>query len=158
MLEACHDRIEDRLDVLKRLTEHLPAHGCDEQARQAASNVMRYFDTAGEHHHQDEELDLFPALARAGADDVLLRVMDELRSDHRRMRDAWKALRQALEPIASGASAKLDPECVRKFAELYRRHIAREEAELLPRAASMLSADVLEALGAEMARRRGVAR
>lgn len=29
MLAACHDRIEDRLDVLQRLLTHLPEHGGD---------------------------------------------------------------------------------------------------------------------------------
>jgi len=31
----------------------------------AAQGILRYFDTAGQLHHQDEEQDLFPALHAA---------------------------------------------------------------------------------------------
>jgi hypothetical protein len=47
---------------------------------------MRYFDTAARHHHEDEELDLFPALLEcvAGPDAVCLRQLTAaLCSDHR---------------------------------------------------------------------------
>lgn len=55
MLEACHDRVQRMCTLLERLTEHAGLHGADTQARQAATDVMRYFDLAGPHHHQDEE-------------------------------------------------------------------------------------------------------
>jgi hypothetical protein len=47
---------------------------------------------------------------------------------------------------------------VEAFASLYRRHIEREEAELLPRAAATLAAHELATIGGAMARRRGVRR
>lgn len=58
-------RIEAQCETLKKLAFHLRDHGNDEQARQAAAYVLRYFDTAGMHHHRDEEEDLFPALITA---------------------------------------------------------------------------------------------
>ena len=71
MLEACHERIEAQLRTLERLLDYLPRHGADEQARQAARNVLRYFELAGPNHHEDEERNLFPTLIeRAGAEDA----------------------------------------------------------------------------------------
>src|SRR5665647_521132 len=58
MLEACHERVNRMLALLVRLREYLPGHGTDDNARQAARDVMRYFDLAAPHHHQDEELSL----------------------------------------------------------------------------------------------------
>ena len=159
MLAACHDRIEERLDVLQRLLPHLAAHGCDDQARQAAANVMRYFDTAGEFHHEDEEANLFPALAaRMPNDERVLELMTRLRWEHEMMRALWKSLRAELQPIAEGMSANLGPELAEKFSARYRQHIALEEAELLPVAQRVLTTEELAALGAEMAQRRGVKR
>ncbi len=62
MLEACHERVQRMLALLGRLREHLASHGADEQARQAARDVMRYFDQAAPEHHRDEELHVFPPL------------------------------------------------------------------------------------------------
>lgn len=55
MLSACHGRIEKQCATLRRLPAHLAEHGADVDARQAAANVVRYFDTAGRDHHADEE-------------------------------------------------------------------------------------------------------
>ena len=45
MLAACHGRVEAQCATLRRLVAHLAAHGADEQARDAARAVMRYFDS-----------------------------------------------------------------------------------------------------------------
>jgi pyridoxamine 5'-phosphate oxidase len=157
MLAACHDRIEERLDVLQRLIAHLAAHGCDDEARQAAANVMRYFDTAGEFHHEDEEINLFPALAaRMPNDERLRELVTRLRWEHEIMRALWKSLRAELKPIADGTAADLGSELVEKFSARYRQHIELEEAELLPIAQRAFNAEEQAALGAEMAQRRGV--
>ena len=157
MLAACHERIEERLETLQRLTAHLTAHGCDDEARQAAANVMRYFDTAGELHHEDEEINVFPALAsKMPHDEHLRELITRLRWEHDIMRVLWKSLRALLKPIADGMSADLSPELPEKFAARYRQHIALEETELLPVAQRAFSVEEQAALGAEMAQRRGV--
>ena len=157
MLTACHGKIEERLEVLHRLLAHLSAHGCDDQARQAAANVIRYFDTAGELHHEDEEANLFPALAARMPDDERVReLVTRLRWEHEMMRALWRSLRAELKPIADGTSAELGSELTERFSARYRQHIALEEAELLPVAQSVLTGEELVALGAEMAQRRGV--
>jgi hemerythrin-like domain-containing protein len=156
MLAACHDRIEDRCEVLHRLLDHLPKAGCDADARQAASSVMRYFDTAGEHHHEDEEFDRFPLVAAKSGEAATLLLIEHLRADHARMRALWRELREALRRIADADSSELDPQLVARFTTLYRAHIALEDAEMLPLAARVLEEADHAALGAVMARRRGV--
>ena len=70
MLKACHERIERQLSTLERLLPHLAANGCDGEARQAAANILRYFNEAGPHHHADEEQDLFPFLLAQRREDA----------------------------------------------------------------------------------------
>ena len=57
VLKHCHGRIRKQLATLEKLLAHLPAHGADEQARHAATSVLKYFDKAAHLHHEDEEQD-----------------------------------------------------------------------------------------------------
>jgi iron-sulfur cluster repair protein YtfE (RIC family) len=159
MLAACHGRVERQCATLKRLAPHLAQHGADDQARTAAANVMRYFDTAARHHHEDEEKDLFPALieSMAGSDAVCLREMTEgLCADHRLLEAKWRNLRGVLQRVAAGETVVLSAAEVEAFTGAYARHIAREEAELLPMAARLLSDGALAQVGRAMRERRGV--
>jgi hypothetical protein len=159
MLAACHGRVERQCATLRRLAPHLAAHGADGDARTAAAAVMRYFDTSAVHHHADEEEDLFPALieAVAAADAACVRAMIEgLAADHRALETAWRRLRRVLERISAGESVPLAVDEVEAFAGLYERHIAREEAELLPMAARLLSEETLTRVGRAMRERRGI--
>ena len=158
MLAACHGRVQHQCDTLLRLVTHLQAHGADRPAQEAARAVMRYFDTAARHHHDDEEQDLFPALleSMAGSDAVCLRALTtSLCSDHRLLERRWAALRQRLLRIAEGTAAALD-DAVPGFVQQYADHIAREDAELLPMAARLLSDAELDRIGLAMRTRRGV--
>src|SRR5512132_2903244 len=115
MLSACHSRIERQCATLRRLVPHVAAHGASEEARTAAANVMRYFDSSALQHHADEEEDLFPALleSMAGSDAVCLRdLTDALKADHRALDADWQRVRAALEKIAAGTSARLPPDDV----------------------------------------------
>lgn len=158
MLAACHERIERQLETLERLGPHLETQGCDAQARSAAQAVLRYFDTAGRFHHQDEDEDLFPILrgraAMAGRPEVAA-VIEELEREHATMDAEWNRLRQRLAAIADG-DARLDPEDVSRFAWLYRRHMQRESAAVLPFAREALDEAQRASLGRRMAARRGV--
>ena len=159
MLSACHGRVELQCATLRRLVSHLAAHGANEEARTAATNVMRYFDTSAKHHHADEEEDLFPALieSMAGSDAVCLREMiDGLTAEHRTLEVAWRRLRNVLDRIAAGESAPLASDVVEALVRLYERHIEREENELLPMAARLLSGDDLARVGRAMRERRGI--
>jgi Hemerythrin HHE cation binding domain len=82
MLVACHERVNRSLELLHRLQAHLGDKGLDEDARQAARDVLRYFDISAPLHHQDEELHVFPPLLQ-GLDPELHEIVDKLMNDHR---------------------------------------------------------------------------
>ena len=65
-------------------------------------------------------------------------------------------MRAALERIAAGESAQLASADVEALALAYERHIAREESEVLPMAARLLSDEVLDDIGRAMRKRRGI--
>lgn len=157
MFEACHERLLAQLATLARLAAWLPGHGADRQAQQAAANVMRYFDLAAVNHHLDEENDLFPVLRErvdAARREELDRLIEWILADHLGMFVAWAAMREKLEPISRGEPADLSVAEVEGFAERYRRHIEREEGELLPFARELLTSQDLTAMSATMTTRR----
>lgn len=155
MLRACHGRIQAQCATLHKLLQHLPQHGGDAQARQAAQAVLRYFNTAGQHHHQDEEMDLFPLLLSTPSAEAHELVM-QLIAQHHEMDAAWLRLHPQLQALAEGSRSQLDAEVVSHFTTLYDRHIELENGRLLPLAASLLSAASLAELGGKMAARRGI--
>ncbi|MBW6493167.1 MAG: hemerythrin domain-containing protein [Burkholderiaceae bacterium] len=159
MLAACHHRVERQCQTLQRLVKHLTTHELDEDARVAAAAVLRYFDTAAKHHHADEETDLFPALLEsvAGSDPIRIReLVESLIADHRTIEVQWRILRPKLAAIAAGEALVLAAADVDPLIALYEQHIAREEAELLPMAARLLSDSTLDVIGRAMRVRRGI--
>lgn len=156
MLRACHDRIMDQCATLQKLMSHLPMHGSDTQAQQAAQAIMRYFDTAGQMHHQDEELDLFPLLQACNHPDAN-ELMQHLHGEHQAMDALWLRLRPQLQDIAEGKAAVLERMLVADFSLAYGRHVMTENTYLLPAAARLLTAEQLQHIGRAMAQRRGVA-
>jgi hemerythrin-like domain-containing protein len=159
MLAACHERIQAQLATLERLGPHLETQGCDAEAKSAAQAVLRYFDTSGAFHHQDEDQDLFPALrpkaAGQGRADVTA-ALDELEREHETMDAQWKSLRERLQAIVGG-EPRLDSEAVARFIWLYRRHMDREATAVLPFARQVLDAAQRAELGKRMAARRNIA-
>jgi hemerythrin-like domain-containing protein len=156
MLAACHERVERSLVLLERIAEHLVAHGADAQARAAARDVLRYFDLAAPHHHEDEERHVLPALRATG----LSAVADRVAADHQLMHAAWATLRTDLQAVAAGDAAAATNAAGRQrwrdFAALYRRHVELEETTAFPNAQAALDGAAQRAMGQEMARRRGV--
>lgn len=165
LLHACHERVHRTLDLLARLQAHLARHGCDEQARQAATDVMRYFDIAAPLHHQDEELHVFPPLLRCATPEVK-RLVQQLQEDHCKMESRWALARTTLrlvaecdgergmaiwKPLTSAQAGAL-----RSFAALYARHIEMEEQVIYPEAMACLTPDATQVMRADMMRRRGV--
>lgn len=155
LLRACHARILKQCTTLDALVARLRTHGVDAEVRQAASDVYRYFTTAGRHHHEDEELDLFPLLR---ADPSLAALCAALQLDHDRMGQLW----QQLEPwLAAPESIPSHDDVAARIAEfnaLQRQHVERENRELLPRAESLLAPVLRAVIGERMARRRGISR
>ena len=159
MLSACHGRVERQCQTVLRLVPHLVANGPDQTAREAAQNVMRYFDTSAKHHHADEEEDLFPALLQSAPEAKLPRLRElvaALCAQHRELEQAWARLRLKLEGILLGTTSELDAGEAARMVGLYRQHIAREEEELLPLAARILGTAQLDSVGRAMRARRGI--
>lgn len=152
MLEACHERVERSLSLLLRLAEHLRRVGPDSQARAAAGDVLRYFDIAAPHHHEDEERHVLPRLRALGQGPLAQRIAAE----HRQMHAAYQAIRPGLLALRDQAAPPdpADLACWPGFAALYRAHIALEEGEAYPRSRAATAPDALAAMGAEMAQRR----
>lgn len=157
MLRACHGKILRQCDTLQKLTAHLEREGCDQQVQQAAQGILRYFDTAGQFHHLDEEQDLFPALrAAADADNSTLdALLERLLAEHVFMLASWEALHPVLSKLAEGNHAALTAELSENFIRRYTDHIAIENAELLPLATRLLDPQQMERIGRRMAERRG---
>ncbi|OGS81415.1 MAG: hypothetical protein A2061_05780 [Gallionellales bacterium GWA2_59_43] len=157
MLLACHGKILRQCDTLHKLAAHLKTDGCDMQARQAALGILRYFNTAGQFHHQDEEENLFPALRASTGDDPeqLDALLQRLLREHVVMLAAWNELRPTLLQLAEGMNARLDERLADKFINSYTMHIAVENSELLPIAARLLTPEQLRQIGMRMAERRG---
>jgi len=156
VLEACHGRIARQCDTLGKLLAHLPAHGADAQAQQAAGAILTYFDTAAVHHHDDEERNLFPLLEQAGAPGAC-DLVETLTLEHDELALLWRRLRGQLQQIEAGSAATLDEVLTHRFVALNRSHLEFENTHVLPLARQVLDAAAIERLGRAMAARRGVA-
>jgi hemerythrin-like domain-containing protein len=144
--------------LLQRLVEHTATRGVDDEARDAARGVMRYFELAAPQHHADEEQDLFPALleSMAGSDPVCLRELTTaLTAEHRALEALWRRLRAELQALIDDGRA-LAAAPVDAFVAGYLAHVRREDDELFPMAARLLGDDELERVGRSMRLRRGI--
>ena len=150
LLSACHERVERSLQLLLRLQHHLEGrdHG-DETSREAARDVLRYFDIAAPHHHDDEERHVLPLLRQHGQGALA----DRLAAEHQQLQAAYQALRPGLVALRDdGLRPRFDG--WQAFAQAYRQHIALEEAEAYPPTRAASDAAALARMGAEMAARR----
>ncbi len=162
MLGDCHRRIERFLNALVAIAAQEKGGPLTEPHRTALATSLRYFREAGPKHTADEEESLFPRLRRidlARTRAILARI-DCLEQDHEcagrahdevdRLGQLWLTKGQLSPTEASQLSTLLD-----QLAKLYRNHIAVEDTEIFPFAASVLPLSDREAVGAEMAARRG---
>lgn len=160
VLKHCHGRIRKQLATLEKLLAHLPRHGADEQARQAASAILRYFEKAAHLHHEDEEQDLIPMLRAVaqGEDAATLQALAPvILQDHKDMDAMWQDLHEQLTMIATGAGTQLSASTVQRFSERYLGHMEREEGTMAPMALRLFGPEQMARLGQAMQRRRGIA-
>jgi hemerythrin-like domain-containing protein len=163
LLSDCHRRIEGFLRVLSTIATVRRGAALGDADRHALEGALRYFDTAAPRHSADEEESLFPRLratgdpeARAACD-----MVDRLEADHR-VAEVHHAAVHALGVRWLSDGTLPETEATRmvghlvELERLYREHIAVEDLELFPAAGRLLSASDLEAVGREMAARRGV--
>lgn len=152
LILACHQRMLGHCELLEKLAQHLQYSGADDDARQAAQKVHRYFSTAARHHHDDEEQDVFPRVLRAAPD--MANVIQRLQQDHERLDAAWADIGPMLaEPSHIGDTEQF-ADLVANFCTLYRAHIQSEEEQLFARIKPFLNADDLQQIGAAMRQRR----
>ena len=148
MLLACHDKIRRFCTELSLLPEHLSQHGWDDVAVSSAKRICQYFNQAAPLHHLDEEADLFPAY-RPLAPQQDIALIEQLCAHHLDMEQTWQRLNtqlsQHITPVSSND--------IQLFTSLYHQHMEAEEP-LFVRIQAMLQADVLHALGMNMAQRR----
>lgn len=160
VLKHCHDRIRKQLATLDKLVPHLAAHGADQQASDAATAVLKYFDKAAHLHHEDEERNLIPMLqATAQGEDAarLAQLVPGILADHDQMDAMWQGLHEQLRAIADGSAALLSASDVQRFADSYAVHMETEETQIAPMAKRLFSADQMAQLGQAMQERRGIA-
>jgi pyridoxamine 5'-phosphate oxidase len=159
VLKHCHGRIRKQLETLEKLLPHLQAQGADEQARQAAQAVLKYFDKAAHLHHDDEEQDLIPMLhATAQGEDAatLQALAPTILQDHKDMDAMWQDLHEQLSAVADGSGSRLVDATVGRFVQSYRSHMEREESTMAPMAMRLFSPEQMAQLGQAMRRRRGI--
>ncbi len=156
LLRACHERILRHCDTLLKLAEHLKQNGADEEAHKAAEQIHRYFYTAGKHHHQDEEVDVFPKLIRQSL--KMADMIHTLKKDHAEMDRLWDELEPLLRRPTGIQDLDTFTRLAQTFSEIYRKHIEVENNQLLALAQHILSSKQLKEIGTAMAERRGIKR
>lgn len=163
MLGECHHRIVRSLQVLVTLANHEMGAALTHEQRAALAASLWYFRVSAPKHTADEEESLFPRLRclRTPEAAAVLAKIDSLEDDHQcadrhhaevdRLGQLW--LRQGR--LSDEEAARLSV-LVNQLSDLYRHHIGTEDREVFPFAAAALSAADREAIGAEMAARRGL--
>ena len=151
LLEACHRRIQNQCELLRKMCAYQERNGVDGELIDAAQGVMRSFDIAAPQHHADEEQDLFPALTGLTELQPLIR---QLASQHAQHDALWNTLRRDLEQIRGGTPCRQLREHSGPFIRAHLSHVAIENERILPCARAVLDAQVLVQIGDSMARRR----
>ncbi len=147
-----------RQRVLCILCEQLA--DADELDVRIATEVMNYLKTDMVVHVIDEEQDLFPLLRRRAQEgDDIEDALGQLSGEHANEEDLAKAITDGLgDALALPNNPLRDQlkQSLRDFAQNERRHLALENATVMPLAKVRLSDRDLNDLAARMAARRGI--
>ena len=153
---AEHYRQRQLCEGLAKLTEKMELA----PVAALAAQLQRFLDRDLRLHLEDEEQDLFPLLwQRAQPEDNISDILDLLSDEHGLDQDLVDFLLADLAILASGAQLANPIRFlvnVREFAETQRRHLAWENALLLPVARRRLTEVDLAGLARSMAARRGI--
>jgi hemerythrin-like domain-containing protein len=163
MLSDCHRRIERFLRVLAILASQAQGSKLSEEQCHALEAALHYFRVAAPLHTLDEENSLFPRMRTHQNPQVHepIRQLEALEADHQSTETAHREV----EAIGRRwlAEGSLPDEAVRRLSlildnlqAIYEAHIHQEDNEVFPLAAKSLEPSELEALGREMAIRRGL--
>lgn len=162
MLKDCHRRIENFLRILCQAVLRRQEGALSAEEREAVAAALAYFQTGGERHNRDEEESLFPRLRDtvSAADFEAIRRLEtehgeagELHATVERLYSSW---------IASGSLSREDRQALLTATDrlqlLYAGHIQVEESVVFPRAAAVLDAQAIAAIGSEFRERRTLSR
>lgn len=158
LLAAYHDCMGNLLVHLEDLLAERRLSAGERQA--VARDLLASFDCALEVHLGDEEDDVFPALLAAAQSPArraqAFELVASLLVDHREMAGLWAQIRStlgAIGAIGEDAGVPFPEPAARRFVDLCRRHLEREERELgdLVR---RIPGDRLEAVTRSIERRR----
>jgi hemerythrin-like domain-containing protein len=146
LLRACHKKILAHCDLLEGLL--------NAPEPKIAAQVHRYFTISAPLHHQDEEEDLFPRINRQSL--KIAELVHTLKKEHRELDQAWATIAAELKPLPEDGFSNDFLMATNEFLRINRAHVHRENMELLPLAAGILSQQEIGAVGETMAARRGV--
>ncbi len=159
ILRECHRRIETSLTVLASAARLAHESLLDDQQLNAAA-ALSYLREAAPRHMADEEESLFPRLRRQRDSCVLpvLARIESLEEEHvcaDRLHVEMDALgRKWLKSgtLPVGEASRFST-LLAQLSDLYRHHIAIEDAEVFPIASATLPATAIEAIASEMVSR-----
>ena len=149
----CHAAIVEQFERLRRLPE-LCLQPDPAAAAKVASGFVEFFAKAVLAHHEEEERDLFPAVARdaaSGDEAGLVKSLENrLASEHRALEARWKGLSPEVKRVAKGKTANLDAKAIVDFADAYVAHAKFEETVFLPLSKKILGPAGTAGLGMQI--------
>jgi hemerythrin-like domain-containing protein len=152
-LQACHRRIEQRLDTLVRAAGALDSD--KKAALGAIASSLEFLDTNGVLHTADEEQSLFPRL-RPLLSSSELEFVNSLEAQHTEAESILAALKREVRALSEGQSSVAYEQYARQLRGLYQEHIRTEDSVLTPLAQRSLDDDALAAIADEMRARRNL--
>lgn len=164
ILTDCHKRIREFLKAMVVAARNPPTHCFDEHEHARVEGALRYFRVSGPKHSADEEESLFPRMRQLNSPTInaALDIVGRIEEEHRYAEAKQLEVAQLFQSWVEHGSIP-EPDHARLNAILselnahYDQHIATEERDIFPAAAAALSPADEEAIGKEMASRRGVA-
>ncbi|MCS6777098.1 MAG: hemerythrin domain-containing protein [Chloroherpetonaceae bacterium] len=162
LMRECHRRIEWYLDELSAIVAQARGGALAPLQRDTLEAALSYFADNASVHTCDEEVSLFPRMRVAGPEGAaLLDTMHALEDDHRQVME-WHAELERLgrqwqqEGWLNREETTRLQSLLNEMRTHYRQHIAIEDHAIFPLATRLLSASEMEAIGREMAARRGL--
>ena len=148
----CHEGIIHQLNAATALAELADAAM---RARRVAQDTLKLFESAVMPHHNEEEVELFPAVLRSALPEELETVksmVKTLTEEHRDVEAQWLLLAPAVKKIAKGQDAEIDAAGLAELIRRYLKHARTEEEVFLPLAQSILgrNGNHMAALGMSM--------
>lgn len=163
LMSDCHRRIEKFLDQLIAIAAQARGGALAPLQREALEVALRYFASASPLHTSDEEASLFPRMRASNHPEAInaMKALEALEADHKQADLAHAEVDNlGRDWLKNGWLPKAETvrlqALLNELRETYRKHIALEDNEIFPLAGRLLEASAIEAVGREMAARRGV--